>query len=342
MKSYLLFLAIICCITTVNAQDKQPYLVKSLSGENINSAQLTASGGSIHVTGVNASEARLEVYVTANNNQHLSKEELKQRLDEYYTLDISVSNNKLIASVKQKSFININWKKSVNVSFKAYLPVNVTTDIETSGGSISLSNLNGEQNFKTSGGSISVSNVKGKMKGKGSGGSIHIINASNDIDLRTSGGSIDAKECTGNITLKTSGGSIILNDMDGTINAQTSGGSIHADNVKGDLVTGTSGGSIKLSNMYCSVEAQTSGGGIEAFLKDAAKPVKLKNSGGSISLQLPANKGYNLDLAGNKINMEMKNFSGSVDDKSVEGKINGGGTSIEARSRGGKINVTFD
>jgi hypothetical protein len=57
---------------------------------------------------------------------------------------------------------------------------------------------------------------------------------------------------------------------------------------------------------------------------------------------LPANKGYNLDLAGNKINMEMKNFSGSVDDKSVEGKINGGGTSIEARSRGGKINVSFD
>ena len=78
----------------------------------------------------------------------------------------------------------------------------------------------------------------------------------------------------------------------GTIDAETSGGSINADNIKGDLVTSTSGGSIKLSNLYCSVEAETSGGGIEALIKETTKTVKLKNSGGNISLQLPANKGF--------------------------------------------------
>ncbi|MEP6684139.1 MAG: hypothetical protein ABJA35_12800 [Parafilimonas sp.] len=343
MKLYLPVLAFICCSIMANAQsDKQPYLVKSLSGESISSAKITGSGGSINVTGVNASEAKLEVFVTANNNQNLSAEELKQRLEEYYTLDISVSNHQLIASVKQKHMVNMNWKRSVNVSFKAYLPVNVTTNLETSGGSISISNLNGEQTFKTSGGSISVDNVKGKMNGRGSGGSIHISNASNDIDVATSGGSIDAKQCTGDITLKTSGGSLTLNDLDGTIDAETTGGSIDGDNIKGTLVTGTSGGSIKLSGLYCSVEAITSGGGIEAFMKDATKQVKLRNSGGSISLQLPANQGYDLDLAGNRVNMEMKNFSGSVDEKSVEGKLNGGGTRIDVRSSGGKINVSFD
>ena len=343
MKSSFLFLMIICCSIAAKAQsDKQPYLVKSLTGESINSAKINASGGSISVMGVNASEARLEVFVIANNNENLSKDELKERLDEYYTMDISVDNNKLIASVKQKNRINMNWKKSVNVSFKAYLPVNVTTDLETSGGSISLSNLNGEQTFTTSGGSISVDNVKGKMKGRGSGGSIHINNSSNDIDLVTSGGSIDAKECTGNMRLKTSGGSLTLNNLNGTIDAETSGGSIDADNIKGDLTTGTSGGSIKLSNLYCSVEAETSGGGIEAFIKDATKSVNLRNSGGGISLQLPSGKGFDLDLAANKINMEMKNFSGSVDEKSIEGKLNGGGTLVKVRSAGGKINVSFD
>ncbi len=343
MKKYLLFLAIICCGAAVKAQsDKQPYLVKSLSGESVNSAKINGSGGSITVKGVNASEARLEVFVTANNNENLSKDELKQRLDEYYTLDISVSNNQLIASVKQKHMLNMNWKKSVNVSFKAYLPVNITTELETSGGSIALSNLNGEQNFKTSGGSISVDNVKGKMKGRGSGGSIHVSNSSNDIDLVTSGGSIDAKNCTGNLRLKTSGGSLTLNDLDGTIDAETSGGSINADGIKGELVTSTSGGSIKLSNLYCSIDAETSGGGIDASIKDATKYVKLKNSGGNISLELPSNKGFNLDLAANKINMEMKNFSGSVEEKSIEGKLNGGGTMVNVRSTGGKINVSFN
>ena len=57
--------------------------------------------------------------------------------------------------------MNNDWKKSVNISFKAYLPVNVITDPETSGDSISLSNLDGTNTFTTSGGSIAVDNVKG-------------------------------------------------------------------------------------------------------------------------------------------------------------------------------------
>ena len=94
--------------------------------------------------------------------------------------------------------------------------------------------------------------------------------------------------------------------------------------------------------MYCSIDAKTSGGGIDASIKDETKTVKLRNSGGNINLQLPANKGYDLNLAANKINMEMKNFSGSIEEKSVEGKLNGGGTPVDVRSTGGKINVTFN
>jgi hypothetical protein len=50
----------------------------------------------------------------------------------------------------------------VNVSFKAYLPINGYYYFETSGGSISLSTLDGTNSFTTSGGSIAVNNVKGK------------------------------------------------------------------------------------------------------------------------------------------------------------------------------------
>ncbi len=118
MKIYFIFLAITCFSLAIKAQsDKQPYLTKSLAGETISSAKINGSGGSITVTGVNASEARLEVFVTSNNGiNNLSKDEIKQRLEEYYTMDILVKNNQLIASVKQKHMLNINWKKSVSVS----------------------------------------------------------------------------------------------------------------------------------------------------------------------------------------------------------------------------------
>jgi hypothetical protein len=342
MKKYFLFTAIIFCNLVLKAQrDKQPYLIRPLSGKAINDAKINASGGSISVTGVSDAEARLEVYVTANNNENLSKEEIQKRLDEYYTLDISINNNQLIASVKPKHALNTNWKKSVNVSFKAYLPVNTTTDLETSGGSIDLSNLSGSQSFKTSGGSISVKNVKGKMKGRGSGGSIHISNSSNNIDLETSGGSIDAKNCMGDIKLRTSGGSLQLVGLEGNIDAETSGGSINADDIKGDLVTTTSGGGITLNNLKCNVEAETSGGGINAYITETTNNIKLRNSGGSIRLQLPANKGFDLDLNADKIDVQLKNFSGSADENSIKGKLNGGGTLVDAHSNSGKIEVSF-
>jgi hypothetical protein len=342
MKKVFFISATICCSLVLKAQtDQQPYITKPLADQNISSARMEGSGGSISVTGVNASEARLEVFVTPNNNENLSKEEIQKRLDEYYTMDISISKGQLVATVRPKHAIENNWKKAVNVSFKAYLPVNVTTDLETSGGSIALSNLNGTNTFTTSGGSISVDHVTGKMKGRGSGGSIHVANSSNDIDLVTSGGSIHAKDCTGDIRLRTSGGSLELDNLDGKIDAETSGGSVHADEIKGELVTSTSGGSIKLSNLSCSVEAETSGGGIDAEIIGSTKDVKLRNSGGNIDLELPANKGFDLNLNANKINVDLKNFSGSADDNSIEGKINGGGVLVDVRASSGRINVSF-
>ena len=38
----------------------------------------------------------------------------------------------------------------------------------------------------------------------------------------------------------------------------------------------------------------------------------------------------------------MKNFSGSVEEKSIEGKLNGGGALVDVHSTGGKISVTFN
>ena len=64
MKKYFLLAIIISCSLALKAQDdQQPYMTKSLSGEAITDARLEASGGSIAVTGVNGTEARLEVFV---------------------------------------------------------------------------------------------------------------------------------------------------------------------------------------------------------------------------------------------------------------------------------------
>jgi hypothetical protein len=89
----------------------------------------------------------LKCVVRQTTTRTFPKKKFKNGLDEYYTMDISISKGQLVATVKQKHAIENNWRKAVNVSFRAYPPINVTTDLETSGGSVALSNLNGEHEF---------------------------------------------------------------------------------------------------------------------------------------------------------------------------------------------------
>src|SRR5438045_1976134 len=148
MKKYFLLLIFACSTFILNAQwnqDKDPFMTKSLSKESIKNIKMQTSGGNITVSSVSGSEARLEVYVQPNNSRmnQMSKEEIQKRLDEDYDLTISVSDNKLtaIAKSKHENRDNWDWRKQLNVSFKAYVPQNVSTDLATSGGNISLTNI---------------------------------------------------------------------------------------------------------------------------------------------------------------------------------------------------------
>ena len=343
MKKLLLFLLLVSIQFFVNAQVKsgaQPYMTKSLSNESIKDVQVRTSGGSISVEGVN-SQARVEVYVSSNNNKELSKAEIDQRLQEMYDVSVSAANGKLTATAKSKEKIK-DWKKALNISFKVFVSKNVSTDLETSGGSISLTNLSGSQEFSTSGGSLNVDNVSGKVDGKTSGGSIDLKNSKDDIELSTSGGSIEAKNCDGKLRLTTSGGSLNLSDLKGDIEAKTSGGSVRGKNIGGELVAHTSGGSVHLDDLSCSLEASTGGGNMDVSIKQLGKYVKISNSGGNIDLELPKGKGMDLELSGNKIKTDkLDNFSGKFGEDEVNGKLNGGGVPVRVEAGSGKITLAL-
>lgn len=343
MKKILLLVTALTSIVFANAQDeKDLYLTKSLAGDNVKDAKVETSGGSIQVTGVAGGEARIEVYVRSGNSRYsYTKEEIKQKLEEDYNLDISVSGGKLTAIAKTKK-MNMNWNKALSISFRIYIPANSNTDLATSGGSIQLANLNGDHDFKTSGGSLRIDKLSGKIKGRTSGGSITVEHSKDNINLHTSGGSITAEDCVGTLELHTSGGSLKLRDLLGAVDARTSGGSIHGSDIKADLVAHTSGGSVNLKDISGSLDASTSGGGVHVELTQLGKFVKLSNSGGNIDLTLPGDKGMDLKLSGNRINTgALKNFSGKMEEDEVNGTLNGGGIPVTVRSSSGRVTLTL-
>ena len=342
MKKLAIILFALLITVAVRAQsDHEPYLKKSLANESIRDIYARTSGGGIAVTGVPDNEARIEVYVKGNNGFDLSKDEIKRRLEEDYDIEVTASGGKLTAVAKPKSF-NMNWKRALSISFKMYVPKNVSTDLSTSGGSIALSNLAGNQNFTTSGGSLNLEKLSGRVNGKTSGGSIKVRDAKDDIDLSTSGGTIDAQNCGGNIELSTSGGSINLDGLKGNIMAKTSGGTIRGTGINGELEAHTSGGSVNLRQISGSVDASTSGGSMDIEIDQIDKYVTASNSGGNIHLTLPANKGLDLKLRGNKIRVDaLSNFSGEQDDHNLNGTVNGGGPDVNVRTSG-SITLAFN
>jgi hypothetical protein len=333
-KLFVLFAGVLisACFCPVDAQAKKdaPYITRSFPASSIKAVEVGTSGGSITLRGDDGSNAVVEVYVSRND---LPEAKIKQILNENYIIDIKVEGGKLYAVAKLKNITPNKIRQVLGISFKMTVPKQINSELQTSGGSIHIADLQGSQNFKTSGGSLSIQNNSGNITGSTSGGSITISGSKDKIDLNTSGGSVTARDCKGQINLRTSGGSLTLNDLSGDIKASTSGGSVTANNINGTFKTSTSGGSMKLNEISGNLEASNAGGSINVKMKSASDYVKITNSG-NISLTLPSGGGYSLkantsaslDISG------LRDFNGRQTSRSIDGKMGNGATEINLTS----------
>lgn len=275
---------------------------------------LTTPGGSIDVEGYDGQKAIVNFIVNKNGRLiNMTLEELKKKAE------VEIKSNEGMLSITIKRIKPYN----LNVGFRAKVPVSTKCRLLTSGGSIRLKSLTGNQDFKTSGGSLSMDRLKGNLTGQTSGGSISMNDLQGQIDVLTSGGSIHGENLTGNLLAKSSGGSISLDSMHGFADVSTSGGSIN------------------LSNMSGGVSAGTGGGSIHADILKLANRLRLTTSGGSIDCTMPGNSKMNLDLTGNRVNINLVNFTGTSKKDFVSGQMNGGGIPVVMSTSGGFVSVKF-
>lgn len=322
--------------------EKDPFLVKNFKESSFQKINAQTSHGNISVSSVPAADARVEMYARAGNgNEKLDKEEIQRRLDENYTLEISVSGGELTAVAKRKNNLNLG-KKSLSISFTIYTPQNVSATLRTSHGNIDLSGVTGIQDIGTSHGNLTLETINGKLTGETSHGNISINGSKEDIDLSTSHGNIDAKNCAGAMKLATSQGSVKLNGLKGKVRAHTSHGDIAGDAIEGELSVATSHGNIDFGNLSCGIEASTTHGNINVSVALLAGRISLDNSKGDIGLHLPKGKGVDLDLHAKEIKIDaLENFNGSKEAHSMKGSMNGGGVAVKATTGKGTVSLVF-
>ncbi|RBP48857.1 DUF4097 family beta strand repeat-containing protein [Arenicella xantha] len=159
---------------------------------------------------------------------------------------------------------------NLSVRYEIKVPKRYNVELDTGGGSIEITDLEGTVAARTSGGSIELGKIVGDVDVKTSGGSISIDDVAGNLNAHTSGGSIKAKiskQPTENSRLTTSGGSVtayLAEDIAVDITASTSGGRVTSDfDVDGKV-------------KKTSIRGKINGGGPTLTLKTSGGSVRIK------------------------------------------------------------------
>ena len=298
-----------------------PTMEESFSLSGRGNLEVTTSGGHIYVEGTSGNQVEVDVFVKKNGKVLSSSDDLVNDLDDGFDFRMEKEGNKVVLYAKKEERSS-RWR-NVSIAFEVKVPHAISTNLKTSGGGLRLSDVEGDQRLATSGGGIRLTDVTGETHAYTSGGGIKVYNQNGDLEAKTSGGGIEIK------------------NSEGDLYAHTSGGGIRLEDNKGEIDASTSGGSIRISGYAEAVKASTSGGTIHADVSGLKKEISLKTSGGSIHASLPGGLGMDLNLKGNRVNLEASNFSGTMKKDRVDGSMNGGGIPVYMSTSGGSVHVDF-
>ena len=269
--------------------------------------KIDTSRGSIDVRGSGNDSVDIEI---TREVRSTSDKRAKEVLDDFI-IDIDQSGNNVTikAEFKDKKWDRA-WNRIRNrlrIKYIVTVPDRYNVDLHTSGGSITVEDLEGRVLTDTSGGSLYFDRIVGPIDGKTSGGSITIGDTSDRVKVHTSGGSIKIDRAGGEVDATTSGGSITVNEVKGKIYAKTSGGSVKA------YISEQPGSDCTL---------KTSGGSVTVYLDDRiGVHVDAHTSGGRISTDFPVK------------------VKGVISRRDLDADLNGGGPLLTLRSSGGSIYI---
>ncbi len=197
--------------------------------------------------------------------------------------------------------------------------------------------------LETSAGSIAVSNLVGEVKAKTSGGGLRFVRVRGPLEGHTSGGGIRLSDCEGDLKIRTSGGGIDITGGSGSLDGHTSGGSVVVKGFEGDAQVGTSGGDLAVENVIGAVEGSTSGGSVSAVLPSPLPgDVQLSTSAGGVTVVVPADAAFDLDAStsSGRVRSELPvTVVGRQERDRLKGTVNGGGKSVVLRSSAGSIHL---
>ena len=230
---------------------------------------------------------------------------------------------------------------------RAPLPPAPMADMD---GDIVRGNIAGDFLSTSTESSYRIGNIAGRARILTHSGEIQVGSVGAGADLKTFGGDIVAGPVTGDLKASTMAGDIRAGAVSGSALADTAGGDIVIERVGGNLDAKTAGGDIVAQRVGGAVRAVTSGGDVRIGVgsNDVKGGVTIHNSGGDVTLTLPAGCKADVDLyvSGAEddepaIRSEFPNLTVSKRSGSQHAtlSLNGGGEKIVVKTTSGTIRL---
>ena len=280
---------------------EEPYMAKEFKLDGPGILNVFTLNGNIEVMQVPDTNniVRVELYVDRGYAFWSDTKNLDN-----YRITMLQRGNEVSASVEQKTKGTGLFSDQITFSYKIYVPAQISTELKTTGGHVTLSGVKGTHIIKTGGGNINVRNITGK------------------VSAYTTGGNID------------------IHSSEGTLYGRTEGGNITADNNSGELRLSAKGGWVKARRTSGSMLAEVHGGDIEASFLNVSLGIRLETTSGDIALSIPGSLGYDVEMRGTRVSTSsLSSFEGTRRSNFVEGTVNHGGALITLRSGSGTVNL---
>ena len=195
-----------------------------------------------------------------------------------------------------------------------------------------------------------LGNVTGKVHILTHSGEIHVASVGSGAELKTYGGDIRVGAVTGDLKAQTLAGDILAKAVSGAVVVETSGGDIRVERVGSSAEARTAGGDIVLRAVGGGVVAETGGGEVQiaVLAREPKNGIRVRNSGGDVTLTLPSNFKGEFDLTASGMDSDETAIRSDFPEVSVTrragmqqgtGTVNGGGPRVVVKTSSGSIRI---
>jgi DUF4097 and DUF4098 domain-containing protein YvlB len=245
------------------------------------------SGGAT-VTGADVDSVQVRVIKTAyDSTQARADAEVK-------TIKYTIEQTGNSITLKYELPQSMNFSNKVNsVDFVVTVPNEVTVEIKSSSGEVSVASTKGNVDIKNSFGGVTVENIEGGLSVQTSSGDVNassIEAGSEDIELQSEFGAVTLQDANANnVKLDSSSGKIAIKEVQAT----------------GDITTKTDFGDTKFENGSAnSLNVKSSSGKVSLVKFTIAKELKVDADFGELELNQAFAGSYDLHTSSGAITVD--------------------------------------